>query len=183
MGKENGKEKKSTPQILSDILDFNVNIDAQLTSKANLMFGASTFVLLFSLNKALSNEFLKFDSLLKTSWIVLLIGSFIASLLSIMVVLPKLRIFSKKERIKEDVFYYKNIINFFSRKKYQAYLKKLPKNNKGINLAYSNQIYSLSKNILPYKFKMLKLSGWILILSIFTSMTLFLIFSFVKFIQ
>jgi len=92
-----------------------------------------------------------------------------------MIILPKLRIFSKKQRIKEDVFYYKNITKFYSRSSYNKALKNLPFDNERIVEAYANQIYSLAENILPYKFKMLKISGWTLIISIFLSIISYLI--------
>ncbi len=43
----------------SNVLDFNVNMDSQLTSKSNLIFGASTFVFVFIVDKLLSKETLE----------------------------------------------------------------------------------------------------------------------------
>ena len=156
-------------RIWQTILQFNVDLDSQLTSKANFIFGASTIIFMFVLNKFSSLEFLSESVLTNLPWTILLIGSFASSILSMMVILPKLRIFSKKERFKEDVFYYKNINKFYSRKEYLNYLKDLPLDNKRISEAYANQIYSLSTNILPYKFKMLKISGWFLVIGLLLS--------------
>jgi len=163
--------KKSTydGRVWLAILDFNVNLDSQLTSKSNFIFGASTLIFIFILSKVITEEFIKSNFIINIPWFILIIGSFLASLLSMLVVLPKLRILSKKERIKKDIFYYKNIIKFYSRKSYYKFIKDLPTNNNKIAEAYSNQIYSLANNILPYKFKMLKFSGWTLIISIILS--------------
>ena len=160
------------------ILEFNVNIDSQLTSKANFIFGASTLILLFILNILISDKLPNSGVLRQLPLIILLTGSFLTSLLSITIVLPKLRIFSNKERIKEDIFYYKNILKFYSRKEYVAALRDLPMNNKRIGEAYANQIYSLARNIIPFKFKILKISGWILIISIFFSILSYFILSY-----
>jgi len=158
-------------RIWPNLLDFNVNIDSQLTSKANFVFGASTLVLVFILNRLMSGEF----SVQSIPLVILLIGSFFASLFSIMVILPKIRFFSKKERIEEDIFYYKNILKFYSRKKYVNYLKDLPTDGRRVGKAYANQIYSLSTTILPFKFKMLKISGWVLVISIFFSVVSYML--------
>ena len=99
----------------------------------------------------------------------------ISSLLAVMVVLPKIRIFSKKERIKKDIFYYKNILKFFTRDSYTKYIKELPSDEKLIGEAYANQVYSLAHNIIPYKSRMLKISGWTLVISIFFSVLIYLI--------
>jgi len=172
-------KKKTTDnfdgRIWPNILEFNVNLDAQLTSKANFIFGASTLILVFILNKLLTLEFSSLRLNVKVAWLILVVCSFISSLLSIMVVLPKLRMFSKKERLGKDIFYYKNITMFYSRKKYSEYLKDLPLDNKKISEAYSNQIYSLAKNIIPYKFRMLKISGWVLITGIIFSTIMILL--------
>ena len=106
--------------------------------------------------------------------LLLLIGCFTASLFSILIILPKIRIFSKKERIKDDVLYYKNIRKFYSRSQYHKFLKELPMDNERIAKAYANQIYTLATQIIPYKFKLLKISGWILITSIFLSLVAYL---------
>lgn len=169
------KEKKEFDgRIWPTILEFNVNIDKELTSKANFLFGASTLIMFFVANKILTAEFMRLDVLAKTSWLILLLGSFLSFLVSMMIVLPRLRMFSNKERIKEDVFYYKNILNFYSRREYVNYLKDLPLDSKRISLAYANQIYSLATYVLPFKFRLLKISGWILILTILFSITLFI---------
>jgi len=97
-----------------------------------------------------------------------------SALLSILIILPKIRLFSTKERVKKDIFYYKNIIKFYSRDEYCKVLSNLPSNNKAIGEAYANQIYSLAKHIIPLKFKMLKISGWVLIISIFLSLVSYL---------
>lgn len=154
------------------ILDFNVNIDAQLTSKANFLFGASTLILVFVINKMFGAEFWNLPVLAKYAWLSLLAGSFISSLFSLMIVLPRIRLFSSKERIRDDVLYYKNILQFFNRESYHDYLKDLPLDNKRIALAYSNQIYSLATYVIPYKFKLLKFSGWSLVTSILISLVL-----------
>jgi len=179
MRKKKKLESSFDGRILPNILDFNVNLDAQLISKSNYIFGASTLILIFILNRFLSIESPEF-SMENLPLIILLTGSFITSLSSISIILPKVRIFSKKERIKEDILYYKNILKFYSRKDYCSVLKDLPTANKRITEAYANQIYSLATNILPYKFKLLKISGWVLITSIFLSLisyflTLFII--------
>jgi hypothetical protein len=179
MGKKRKDSKKKAEasvqfdgRVWPNILDFNVNLDAQLTSKANFIFGASTLILVFILNKALSEGFSALSPFVRGAWLILLAGSFFSSLLSMMVVLPKIRIFSKKERVKEDIFYYKNIINFYSRNKYVDYLKNLPTDNARIGKAYANQVYSLATHILPYKFMMLKRAGWILVGAIIASIIL-----------
>jgi hypothetical protein len=173
--KEEYKEKKEfNGRILPNILEFNVNIDAQLISKSNFIFGASTLILVFILNNIISNQ-INILSLKYLPLTLLLVGSFMSSLISILIILPKLRIISKKERIKEDVFYYKNIITSYSREEYIKYLKELPKDDTKSIEAYSNQIYSLAKNIIPYKFKLLKIAGWTLITSIFLSIFLYII--------
>ncbi len=174
------KKEKSTfdGRIWLSILDFNVNIDAQLISKSNFIFGASTLILVFILNKLLSVELSNFNIIHNLPFIILLVGSFCASLLSILIILPKIRIFSKKERVKADIFYYKNIVKFYSRKEYYNYLKDLPKDNSRIAKAYANQIYSLAENIIPFKFKILKISGWTLLISIFISIISYFFTSF-----
>jgi len=161
-------------RIYPTILEFNVNIDNELTKKAEFLFGAATLIIFFILNKVISLEFNTYDLILQISWIILLLGSFVSILSSMMIVLPRLRMFSRKERVKQDIFYYKNIKKFFSRKNYIDFLKDLPLDNKKISLAYSNQIYSLATNVLPFKFKLLKISGWVLLISIFTSIILFM---------
>lgn len=174
--KEEAKQKGEAPfdgRIWPSILEFNVNIDAQLISKSNFIFGASTLILVFILNR-LINVDLKNNFVMNIPLIILLVGTFLSSLLALLVILPKLRIFSKKERIREDIFYYKNITKFHSREKYVEYLKDLPIDNKRIGDAYANQIYSLANNIIPYKFKMLKIAGWTLIFSILLSIISFM---------
>ena len=168
--KKGKKEQKHFDgRVHAKILDFNINLDAQLISKSNFIFGASTLVLIFVLNQLLSTKLIEADFLQKIPLLILLVGTFISSVLSMMVILPKIRIFSKKDRIKQDIFYYKNIMKFYSRKKYSNYLQGLPLNNKLIGEAYANQIYSLATHIIPFKFKMLKISGWTFITSIFLS--------------
>ena len=153
-------------RLLPTILRFNTDLDNQLTAKANFIFGASTVVAVFVLNKVLTAEFSFYHGPIKIAWFILLAGSLIASLTSLMIVLPKLRFFSKKERFKNDVFYYKNIMNFYTRDEYCDYLEILPKDYEKSTSAFANQIYSLATTILPFKFKMLKISGWILMLAI-----------------
>ncbi len=167
-------KKEFDGRIWPTLLEFNVNIDAQLTSKANLLFGASTLLLIFILNKAFSPDFSFFMSDARNALLVLLVGCSFSSLLSLMVILPKLRIFSKKERVPEDVFYYKNISKFYTRQSYFDYLKDLPFDNARISQAYTNQIYSLATHIIPYKFRMLKIAGWLLITSIMLSLIIFI---------
>ncbi|MBT3985776.1 hypothetical protein HOD38_02265 [archaeon] len=164
------------PRVWSKILDFNVNIDTQLTTKANFIFAASTIILMYIINRVYSMEFSTLLFREQMPWILLIVGAFISSLLALMVVLPKLRIFSKKERIKTDIFYYKNIKKHYNRKQYARYLDNLSSDPKKISAAYSNQIYSLATNIIPYKFRMLKISGWVLIISLFASILFFAIF-------
>lgn len=173
------KKEESTfdGRIWSNILDFNTNLDSQLTSKANFIFAGSTLILTFILNRLVSIEAFNFR-ITVLPFIILLLGSFLSSLISMMVILPKLRIFSKKKRIKEDIFYYKNIIKFYSREDYCNFLSDLPTDNKRIGEAYANQVYSLAKNIIPFKFKMLKISGWVLMVSIFLSAISYLLISF-----
>lgn len=168
------KEKQEFDgRIWTNILKFNTDLDAQLTSKTNFLFGAATLISLYILNKVVTQNFLSMPMLVRLGWAILLLGSFSSAVLSIMVVLPKLRIFSKKDRVAKDIFYYKNITGYYSRKEYVKYLRKLPMNNDLVCEAYSNQIYSLAKNILPFKFKMLKYSGWILQTSFLISFILF----------
>jgi 4-amino-4-deoxy-L-arabinose transferase-like glycosyltransferase len=160
------EKKEFDGRIWPNLLDFNVNIDSQLTSKANFLFGACMLVLMFIVSKIFSAGFSALDIFVRLSWYVLLVGSFIAALLSMMVVLPKLRIFSKKLRVKDDIFYYKNIKKYYMREDYCSYLRNLPSDNERISKAYANQIYSLATNIIPYKFKMLKISGWTFIITV-----------------
>ncbi len=156
-------------RFISKVLDFNINMDSELTSKANFLFGASSVVFLFLLNRLLFSEIaLNSEYFLLTA--ILLVGSSLSALLALMVILPKIRIFSKKERVKEDIFYYKNITSFYTRKQYIDYLKKVPLDSDLINKAYANQVYSLAMNIIPYKFRMLKFSGWLLTFSVFFSL-------------
>jgi len=176
--KEDKTEKKLTDydnRILPAILDFNNNLDAQFTSKANFLFGGSTIILFFILDKMLSNEFASLNLLVQVSWIILLIGSFLSMISSLMIVSPKLRIFSRKERVKEDVIYYKNIIRFFTREEYVEQMKKLPWDYEKICAAYANQVYSLSKSVIPYKSRMLKFSAWTLMIAIAAAIVFFTI--------
>jgi len=159
-------------RIWPSLLEFNLKIDEELTSKANFLFGASTLILFFVLNKIVSTEFLTSPFFVRLAWGVLFCGSFFSFLASMMIVLPKLRYFSQKERLREDIFYYKNIWEYYSRAEYANYLKDLPYDEKRIGLAYAHQIYSLATHILPYKFRVLKIAGWILVASVLIS-TLF----------
>jgi hypothetical protein len=161
-------------RIWPNILDFNHRIDTHLTTKANFLFGASIAIVVLLLNSVL-HKFSDFSQHIKLSVGILLVGSFIASMLSMMVVLPRLRILSKKERVKQDIFWYKNVNKFFTRQQYEKYLKDLPYDNNRIGKAYANQIYSISTKILPYKFRMLKLSGWTLVSSLFLSILVFIV--------
>ncbi len=160
-------------RIWHTILQFNVQIDDHLTSKTNFLFGASTLILFFVLNKILSGDFIAYPFPIRAAWYVLLVGSFLSFIASMAIVLPKLRYFSQKERLREDIFYYKNILEHYSRKEYVEYLKNLPYDEKRIGLAYANQIYSLATNIIPYKFKVLKIAGWTLVVSVLVSAVLF----------
>lgn len=177
MPKKQNQKAEFDGRIWPTLLDFNVQLDSQLTSKANFLFSASTLILLFVLNKALSQGFDALQSQAQIAWNILLTGAFFSSLTSLMIVLPRLRIFSSKERIAEDVLYYKNIKKFYTREQYFEYLKSLPLDNERIAKAYANQIYSLATYVIPFKFKLLKLSGWILILSIFFSLLTFALLS------
>lgn len=162
-------------KLWASILDFNVKMDMQLTTKANFFFGASTLIAVFIIGKLVSYENFNNEADYLWLWIILLIGSTVSSLLAVMVVLPKIRIFSKKERIKKDIFYYKNILKYYSRESYAKYIKALPNDEKLIGDAYANQVYSLANNIIPYKSRMLKISGWTLIISIMISVFIYLI--------
>jgi hypothetical protein len=162
-------EEEFNIRVWPDILQFSVNLDAQLITKANFIFGASTIILFFVLNKVITLELSKESFLLNSPYFILLIGTFISSLLCMLVILPRLRIFSKKQREKDEVFYYRNILKFYSRESYYNAIKDLPLNSKKAGRAYSNQIYSLASKIIPYKFKMLKYAGWTLIFTIFLS--------------
>ena len=128
------KKKKSEfdGRIWPVILDFNIQLDSQLTSKANFLFSASTLILLFVLNKALSSGFEAIDNAAKAAWSILLAGAFLSSLTSLMIVLPRLRIFSTKDRIADDILYYKNIRTFYTREQYFKCLKDLPLDNERI---------------------------------------------------
>ena len=168
-------DKEFDNRLLPTILRFNTDLDAQLTTKANFIFGASTLVAVFVLNKVLTVEFGMYYLSIKFAWFILLAGSLAASLMSLMVVLPKLRIFSKKERFKADVFYYKNILKFYTRDKYCDYLELLPKDYEKSTSAFANQIYSLATNILPFKFKMLKISGWTLMITVISAVFIILL--------
>ncbi len=155
------------------ILDFNVNIDSQLTSKANFLFGASTLMFMYLVDKYLFSP-ITLTSIDYAAVLILLAGSFIAMVLELMVILPKIRLFQKKERVKEDVLYYKNIMNFYTREQYVRYLKDLPLDETRISKAYANQIYSLATHIIPYKFAMLKKAGWIQVFSLLVAVLLLL---------
>lgn len=177
MPKKEKEDKFFDPRILSTILNFNIDLDKQLISKTNFMFGATTLIAVFILNRLIETE----SSILSLEFIpllILLVGSLIASVISLLVVLPKMRMFSKKERFKQDVFYYKNILKFYSRDDYKKYLSDLPNNRKKVTEAYSNQIYSLANNIIPYKSRMLKISGRVLIISIFLSLFSYVLIDF-----
>src|SRR3989338_8147363 len=139
-----GPKAEFDGRIWPTILEFNVNLDSQLTSKANFLFGAATLILLFILNKVFSAEFGSLNDTAKAAWLVLLCGSLLSSLTSMMIVLPRLRVLSSKERIRDDVLYYKNIKAFFTRESYAEYLKDLPLDSARISKAYANQIYSLA---------------------------------------
>ncbi|MBT3814503.1 hypothetical protein HOE37_03950 [Candidatus Woesearchaeota archaeon] len=153
----------------SKILEFNMNVDAQLITKSNFIFGASTLVLMFVLYQVFAEKLILDGLANKLPWLILIIGSFTAALLSMMVIMPKIFLFSKKKRVKEDIFYYKNINKFYSREKYADYLYDLPRNERKVSDAYAHQIYSLANTILPFKFKMIKISGWMLTFSILLS--------------
>jgi len=169
------KNKNVDTKLWASILDFNVRMDSQLTTKANFFFGASTLIAVFILGQLISKDNIYHDIKLYLPWIILLVGSLISSLLAVMVVLPKIRVFSKKERIKKDIFYYKNILKYYSRNSYVKYLSQLPNDEKLIGEAYSNQVFSLANNIIPYKSKILKISGWTLVISIFITVLTYLI--------
>jgi len=47
----NEKRVEFNGRIWPTILEFNVNLDSQLISKSNFIFGASTLILIFILNK------------------------------------------------------------------------------------------------------------------------------------
>ena len=177
MPKKEKGDKFFDPRILSTILNFNVDMDKQLISKTNFMFGASTLIAVFILNRLIETESSIF-SLEFIPLLILLAGSLIASIVSLLVVLPKIRMFSKKERVKHDVFYYKNILQFYSRRDYIKYLEKLPYDQDKVSKAYSNQIYSLANNIIPYKSRMLKISGRAIIISILLSLLSYVIIDF-----
>ncbi len=169
------KNNNFDTKLWASILDFNVNMDSQLTTKANFFFGASTLISVFILGKLISSENITKEVEFFLPLVILLMGSLISSLLAIMIVLPKIRIFSKKERIKKDIFYYKNILKFYTRDSYTKYIKALPYDEALMGEAYAHQVYSLAKNIIPYKSKMLKISGWALIFSILISFFVYLI--------
>ena len=80
-----GKDKFYDPRINSNILNFNMNIDQQLTSKANFLFGASTLILVFIIERIYNLDFSSVNFFALVSWIVLLIGSFISSLTSLLI--------------------------------------------------------------------------------------------------
>ncbi|MAF50619.1 MAG: hypothetical protein CMH64_00860 [Nanoarchaeota archaeon] len=175
--------KKKVPnfefRLWPSVLASNEKLDAQLVSKSRFVFGASTIILVFILNKLVETELSKINLFTNLPLMILLIGSFFSSIFSMLVILPKLRIFSKKERIKKDVFYYKDITNNYSRKSYVNYLKELPFDFDKSGEAYAHEIYSLANDIIPYKFKMFKISGWILVFSIiFSVVSFFLTFFF-----
>lgn len=169
MAKKEPQKADFDGRIWPNLLDYNVNMDAQLISKSNFIFGASTLILIFILNKLASPNLFKANIITNLPMLILLVGSFFSSLLSILIVLPRIRFFSKKERFSQDIFYYKNIKKFYTRKSYHDCIKDLPMDNKRIGEAYASQIYSLATSVIPYKFKLLKISGWTLMTSIFLS--------------
>lgn len=160
-------------RIWPNLLDFNVNMDNQLTGKANFLFGAATLIFALVFNKLLSGEFNNMTSLQQNAWLVLLIGSFVSLLASMLIVLPRIRFLQQKERIKKDLFYYKNILHYYSREDYLSSLSNLPYDNKRIGEAYAHQIYSIATHVIPYKFRILKVAGWVLVVTILTSTILF----------
>ncbi len=152
--------------VLGDILSFNVKLDEQLNNKANFLMGASAIIFVFIAGMITRGDFLEFRIGVQIAWVLIGIGTFISFLTAILIVTPKLRFFSKRERVKEDVFYYKNIIQFYTREEYVNMLNNLKKDGRMITAAFGNQIYSLSKNIIPFKSRLLKWSGWVLVLSL-----------------
>jgi len=167
-------------RLWGSILNFNINMDNQLTTKANFLFGASTLILILVINSLMNNVFMLSNGLRKYGLIILLVGGAMGALLSLMIILPKLnisgwRLFKRTQRSKEDIFYYKNISKYYSRDEYINYVKTLPKNEEATGLAYAGEVYNLATNIIPYKFGMLNWAGWVLIGSIIISMVLFVI--------
>lgn len=155
-------------RIWPNLLDFNVKMDDQLTSKSNFLFGASTAIFFAVLNKGLSADQI-FAGASTYAWYILLAGSFFSMMTSLMVILPKLWFFSYKDRIKDDIFYYKNIRRFYSRQGFWRCIKDLPTDQERISKAYANQVYTLATHIIPYKFRLLKISGWTLLISVLSS--------------
>jgi hypothetical protein len=170
------KEKKMDfdGRIWPKILDTQIYIDSQLTTKANILFGAATLFIVFFLNKIISSEYVRMEPSLKLVLILIVITGFIASLLSISIVLPRVRFFIKRARLKEDVFYFKNITKCYTREEYFEYLKDLPKDNERIARAYSAQIYSFANDVLLPKSKMLKVAGFTLILTMLMAILFFI---------
>lgn len=152
--------------ILTDILNFNMKLDEQLNNKSNFLMGASALIIIFTVGVITKNEFLSYARALKIGWAVIGVGSFLTFLMAIMIITPKIRIIRKKERIKEDVIYYKNITKFYSREQYIQELSDVIWNKDKITRAFGNQIYSLSDNILPFKSRLLKRAGWTFLISL-----------------
>ncbi|RLE39110.1 hypothetical protein DRJ17_01815 [Candidatus Woesearchaeota archaeon] len=161
--------------ILGDILNFNKWLDTQFNNKANFLMGASGLILVYTAGVLTRKEFLDYPLLLKIGWGIIAIGCFFSFLMAILIVTPKIRILSKKERIKKDIFYYKNISQYYTRNEYIKELDKLKKNSKKITEAFENQIYSLSQHILPIKSRLLKRAGWTLVFSLVIGIGLIMI--------
>jgi len=164
------EEKTFDGRIWPGILQFNMVKDQEITTKSNFIFGASMLIFALIINKGLPETY--GSTLVKSAWIVLLLGAFVSAFFSMLTITPS-KILGKKKRIPEDIFWYKNVVKCYSRKQYIAYLKELPYDNNKIGKAYANQIYTLVSEVLPYRGKMLKIAAIILILSVLTSLVLF----------
>jgi len=152
--------------ILGDILNFNVNLDEKINNKTNFLMGGAAVIIVFAMGLLSKPEFSLYTTPTKIGWMILLIGCFLSFLMSILIITPRVRIFSKREKLKEDLFYYKNITHFFSRKEYLKQLHRLKSDSKMITESFGNLIYHLSKVILPFKSKLLRLAGWTLFFSL-----------------
>lgn len=156
--------KEYNGRVWPGLLDFNIQMDRELTSKGNFLFGASTLIFFSTLSRGLEAQAL--SSLARIGWYTLLTGAFSAMVCGLMMILPKPPFLQHKKRIKEDVFYYKNIMRFYTRKAFVEHITRMPRDDSLTAKAYAHQIYTLTTHIIPYKSRLLKFGGWILLTAI-----------------
>ena len=117
------------------------------------------------LSKIIAVDFLVYHILIRTAIVIIFVGAGCASIMAMLIILPKIRLFSSKDRSKQDVFYYKNICRFYTEQSLFEYLSDLPDNRENFLRAYGHQIYTLATRVIPFKVRLLKMAGWTLIIS------------------